>query len=282
MRAELQFLPIFGNSLEPSWFQSSKVRSFLCTALRMRCFCKISLVVAVFFGVAVAQGAPQQLFVGDPLQLVSLAGTPPEAPHPHFLQVRALIKTQMNRVIDGKPYPAVTEWKPLTKRQKFDVFLHSTYSPSTFLDAGISVVADRIQGKQNPEYETGMRGWGQHYGIELATSETDVFFQRFFFPVLLKQDPRYYRNPDLPFFKRALYSMSRVVITRTDSGGETLNTSRFLASATSRALSDLYVPGARQGMRPLSSCVSFNLLRDAGMNLVHEFWPDLRRKFLHR
>lgn len=231
---------------------------------------------------AAAQGLPPQLFAGEPSQLISVAAAPPEAPIPRFAQMKALIKTQINKAIDGKPYPAVQEWQPLTTREKFDVFLHSTYAPSTFLNAGISVVADRVQGKRNPEYETGMRGWGQHYGIELATSETDVFFQRFLFPTLLKQDPRYYRNPDLPFFRRAFYSMSRIFITRTDSGGETFNSSRFLAAASSRALSDLYVPGQRQGLRPLSNCVSFNLLRDAGNNLVHEFWPDLRRKFLHR
>jgi hypothetical protein len=243
---------------------------------------KISLAVAGFCGMAAAQGLPPQLFAGEPSQLISVAAAPPEAPIPRFAQMKALIKTQINKAIDGKPYPAVQEWQPLTTREKFDVFLHSTYAPSTFLNAGISVVADRVQGKRNPEYETGMRGWGQHYGIELATSETDVFFQRFLFPTLLKQDPRYYRNPDLPFFRRAFYSMSRIFITRTDSGGETFNSSRFLAAASSRALSDLYVPGQRQGLRPLSNCVSFNLLRDAGNNLVHEFWPDLRRKFLHR
>ncbi|HEY7405831.1 MAG TPA: hypothetical protein VIB39_20060 [Candidatus Angelobacter sp.] len=244
----------------------------------------------MFFAVAAAQSPPQQLYAGEPLQVGSLAGAP-EAPRPHFAQMKSLlnpqqmkslIKTQMNRVIDGKPYPAVTEWQPLTTRQKFDVFLHSTYSPSTFLNAGIDVVADRAKGRHDPEYETGMMGWGQHYGIALATSETDVFFQRFLFPALLKQDPRYYRNPDLPFFKRALYSMSRVVITRSDSGGETINASRILGGAATRALSDLYVPGQSQGMRPISNTVSFDLLRDAGMNLLHEFWPDLRRKFLHR
>src|SRR5215469_3772241 len=109
----------------------------------MRCFCKISLVVAVFLGVAGAQSLPQPFYFGDSSQLISVAGPPPEAPHPHFAQMKALIKpqemkslikTQMNRVIDGKPYPAVTEWQPLTKRQKFDVFLHSTYAPSTFLN----------------------------------------------------------------------------------------------------------------------------------------------------
>lgn len=254
--------------------------------MRMRSLFRISLVVAVFSGIVSAQGMPLELYASDQAQLISLAAAPPVAPMPRIAQMKALIKTQIktqvNRAIDGKPYPTVLEWQPLTTRQKFDVFLHSTYAPSTFVNAGISVVADRVQGRQNPEYEIGMRGWGQHYGIELATSETNVFLQRFFFPTLLKQDPRYYREPNLPFFRRALYSVSRILITRTDSGGETFNSSRFLAAATSRALSDLYVPGQQQGLRPLSNCVSFNLLRDAGTNLVHEFWPDFRHKFLHR
>ncbi|HZU29784.1 MAG TPA: hypothetical protein VFB79_01640, partial [Candidatus Angelobacter sp.] len=119
-------------------------------------------------------------------------------------------------------------------------------------------------------------------GIELATSETDVFFERFLFPSLLKQDPRYFRNPDLPLFHRVLYSMSRVLFTRSDNGGETINGSRILGSAASRAIADLYVPGAQQGIRPIASCVTFTMARDAGMNLLHEFWPDLRHKFLHR
>jgi hypothetical protein len=248
----------------------------------MRFTLKFSFAAVLFCGIAVAQGTPPGE-AGKPVPQAAFAtGTPPESPQPRLQQMKNLIKTQVWRAIDGKPYPAVKEWKPLTGREKFDYFLHSTYAPRTFANAGIDVLADRMKGRNDPEYETGVRGWGQHYGIELATSETDVFFQKFLFPSLLKQDPRYFRNPELPFLKRALYSMSRIFITRTDSGGETFNSSRFLAAASSRALSDLYVPGQRQGMHPLLGCVSFNLLRDAGMNLVHEFWPDARRKFLHR
>ncbi len=240
------------------------------------------LVVVLLGGFAAAQGTPPADPSAQITTVASTTGTPPERPLPRVLQMKNLIKTQIRRAIDGKPYPTLREWKPLTGREKFDYFLHHTYAPRTFVGAGIDVVADRAKGRNNPEYETGWRGWGQHYGINLATSETDVFFQRFFFAALLKQDPRYFRNPDLPLFKRALYSMSRVIITRTDAGGETFNSSSILGTATSQALSDLYVPGRRQGMHPITGSLTFNLLRDAGMNLAHEFWPDVRRKFLHR
>lgn len=223
---------------------------------------------------------PTPVLAMDEVPLVEPLVAPPT---PRFQQMKNLIKLQITRAIDGKPYPSVQEWQPLTAREKFQVFLHSTYAPRTFFNAALDEAADRAKGRRlNREYETGFRGVGQRYGINLATNQTDVFFQRFLFPTLLRQDPRYFRNPDLPFFKRALYAMSRVFITRTDNGGQAFNSSRILSVAASRAVSDLYVPGERQGMHPIGACVSFTLLRDAGENLLHEFWPDVRRKFLHR
>jgi hypothetical protein len=245
-------------------------------------FLHLVLVLVFIRGLAPAQAVIAD--ATDSSSIVAMAEAPLLLlPPTRFQQMKNMIKLQVNHAIDGKPYPSVTEWKPLTARQKFDVFLHSTYSPRTFANAAIDEAADRAKGKHlNREYETGVRGVGQAYGINLATNETDVFFQRFLFPTVFKQDPRYFRNPDLPFFQRALYAMSRVLITRTDSGGQTFNSSRILSIAATRAVADLYVPGERQGMRPIGSCVSFTLLRDAGMNLAHEFWPDVRRKFLHR
>ena len=252
----------------------------------------LTLVLIVSCGFASAQAPPPDATESSSVtaiepdsssSLMALAQAPLLLQPTRVQQMKNMIKLQVNRAIDGKPYPSLNEWKPLTARQKFDVFVHSTYSPRTFANAAIDEAADRAKGNHlNREYETGARGVGQRYGINLATNETDVFFQRFLFPTVLKQDPRYFRNPDLPFFHRALYAMSRVLITRTDSGGQTFNSSRILSIAASRAVADLYVPGERQGMHPIASCVSFTLLRDAGMNLAHEFWPDVRRKFLHR
>jgi hypothetical protein len=252
----------------------------------------LTLVLIFSCGFASAQAPPPDAMESSSVMaiepdssssLMAMAEAPLLLQPTRIQHMKNMIKLQVNRAIDGKPYPSLNEWNPLTTRQKFDVFIHSTYSPRTFANAAIDEAADRAKGNHlNREYETGFRGVGQRYGINLATNETDIFFQRFLFPTLLKQDPRYFRNPDLPFFQRALYAMSRVLITRTDSGGETVNSSRILSIAASRAVADLYVPGERQGMHPVATCVSFTLLRDAGMNLLHEFWPDARRKFLHR
>lgn len=195
--------------------------------------------------------------------------------------IKKEVKNEVNKAIDGKPYPSVSSWQPLTTREKLDVFLNHTYSPRTFAAAGLDALQGSIR-NPNPEYEHGITGMGQRYGVNLGIGETEIFFEEFLVPSVLKQDPRYFRNPALPFAQRALYSMSRVLITNSDKGHTTFNASRIVGGAASQALADLYVPGQRQGLHPVLDRVAFGLMRDAGLNLVHEFWPDLRRKFLHR
>src|SRR5258708_37637994 len=127
---------------------------------------------------ASAQAPPPDVMESSSSVTMALAETPLLAPPPvtRVQQMKNLIKLQVNRAIDGKPYPSLIDWKPLTARQKFDVFVHSTYSPRTFANAAIDEAAERAKGKHlNREYETGFLGVGQRYGINLATNETDVF-----------------------------------------------------------------------------------------------------------
>jgi hypothetical protein len=35
-------------------------------------------------------------------------------------------------------------------------------------------------------------------------------------------------------------------------------------------------------MWPIADRVTFDLVRDAGFNLLHEFWPDVRRKLFRK
>lgn len=195
-------------------------------------------------------------------------------------RLKQMGKEQINRAIAVQK-PELKNWRPLTPREKFHSFVVHTYAPQTFISAGLDALRAKTL-SDNAAYERGMTGYGQHFVVELATSETDVFFQRFLLPTVLKQDPRYFRNPDLPFLKRTLYSVSRVVITRTDSGKNTFNASQVLGAAASQAISDIYVPGHQQGLWPIGRRIAFDLAIDSGFNLFHEFWPDLRRKIFHR
>ena len=73
--------------------------------------------------------------------------------------------------------------------------------------------------------------------------------------------------------------MSRMVVTRTDSGHNTFNFSGVLGTMLGIALSNAYYPdrdinGSVVGGRFLSSFSGA-----ATGNLLPEFWPDIRAKF---
>jgi len=240
--------------------------------------CRLVLVFFCLEVVCAAQGSPPP--APEPrLPSTCPQGTPPREPPPPVIgQVEEFVEQQMKKAV-YKEAPSLTKWKPLSPQEKFQVFLNYSYSPITFGSAGISTLED-IMTSYNARYETGVAGLAQRYGVALSTSETDVFFQSFLMPALLRQDPRYFRNPSLPFKKRVVYSMSRVVITRSDSGKETFNSSRFIGGVISQAISDSYVPGQQQGVWPILNRFGFNLLRDSSTNLVREFWPDVRDKVL--
>jgi hypothetical protein len=211
-------------------------------------------------------------------------GSLPDTPEPKLERMKTMIKKEVRKEVENainQNSPALQQWHPLTSGQKFRLFLKRTGSPRTFAGAAVDAAADKWE-NDNREYARGFPGYSQHYAVELATGESDAFFSAFLIPTVLKQDPRYFRNPNLPFLKRTLYSLSRVVITRNDRGHQTFNSSYVVGSAASQALADIYIPGHAQGLHPIADRLTFNLARDAGFNLLHEFWPELRRKFLHR
>ena len=214
----------------------------------MRLFLGLYLLLA-FSMMAVAQGTPPpdsvQMARNQSGEQAPRGGPPADPAQTRIQQVKQLVKRELRKAIDGRPYPAIENWRPLTTHEKLDVFLKHTYAPGTFARAGIDAVKCEFKIK-NSEYERGWRGLG---------------------------------NPNMAVLPRVFYSMSRVVITRADDGHETFNASKIIGGSISQALGDLYVPGQRQGMDPILGRITFNLARDAGFNLVHEFWPDLRRKF---
>src|ERR1035441_4801236 len=98
----------------------------------------------------------------------------------------------------------------------------------------------------------------------------------------LHQDPRYFRSGGAGFWRRSGHALRGTMLTRTDSGGETLSTWRIGSAYGSAFLSNLWYPARLNtvglGMIQGSATLGFDLAD----NLRKEFWPDIRRKVFHR
>ena len=117
--------------------------------------------------------------------------------------------------------------------------------------------------------------------VWLADGEAAAFFQGFLLPTLFHTDPRYFRKGEGSAGHRIGYAMTRVFVTRTDSGHPTFNASEFLGAASSAALSTVYYPRSGSSTNDAVSRAGLGVAADMGWNVFKEFWPDIKKKFHH-
>jgi hypothetical protein len=167
---------------------------------------------------------------------------------------------------------------PLTVKQKWALAFRETVDPFNFASAALGAGFSQ-EGNQTPKYGEGGAAYGERYGAALADLATQNVFSAGVLASLLHQDPRYYRKgPESPFFKRLAYAVSRVVITRNDSGSAVFNASGICGMAMGIAASNLYYPSASVGADVMADRVLTSVTGGVIGNLMSEFWPDVQKK----
>lgn len=170
---------------------------------------------------------------------------------------------------------------PLSPREKFHLFVKSSFDPFEYVavgfQAGISQATDEF-----PGYGQGAEGYGKRYGATLADQVSSNFFATFFYPVLLKQDPRYFRVGEGTTKHRILYSLRQVLVCHKDSGGQAFNWSNVLGAVSTGGLSNAYYPQSDRGFGLTMSRSAISLLYGSAGGLIEEFWPDIHRKLFQK
>lgn len=163
---------------------------------------------------------------------------------------------------------------PYSAADKFHLFIKDTYDPFALLGEGFTAFYNQAQG--NPYgFGGGARGYSRRFGALVGTDFAGEFFGTFLFPSVLHTDPRYFRKVEGSFGSRAFYALTRTLITKKDSGGETFNASNFLASIAASAISNTYYPGRKRGVWPTLERSSINIGFDSLTGLYREFWPEM-------
>jgi hypothetical protein len=185
-------------------------------------------------------------------------------------QVRIAEQQRIGGVIPN--FYSAYDWNapPMMARQKFKLSLRSVMDPVSFLTVAGVAGAEQYQGLF-PGYGSGIEGYGKRYGAALANHFAGEMFSRAVFPSIFHQDPRYFYKGKGSIASRALYAMSRAVVTRTDDGRLQPNYSEVLGDLSAGAISNLYYPQSDRGV----SLVLLNGLTGTGANaasnLIREF-----------
>jgi hypothetical protein len=141
----------------------------------------------------------------------------------------------------------------------------------TALLSGIGQASDA-----NPSFGQGVEGYAKRFGTTYADFAVENMLTEGVFPALLHQDPRYFRRGAGTKRSRLAYAMSRLFITRGDSGSNQFNYSEVLGAATSVTISNAYYPDGRTVGNNVGKFTE-QLGFDAASNVLKEFWPDLKR-----
>jgi hypothetical protein len=168
---------------------------------------------------------------------------------------------------------------PLTVGQKFKLVTRSSFDPFQF--AWYAAIAGISQAENSePGYGQGWGSYGIRYASALGDGLTEAYMVSAVFPSILRQDPRYYQLGHGSFLRRTGYALSRLAITRGDSGNTQFNASEIFGSAVAAGIVTYsYHPHEDKTLSNTASVWGTQVAYDAIGVELKEFWPDLRRKF---
>jgi hypothetical protein len=167
---------------------------------------------------------------------------------------------------------------PLTPGQKFKLVARGIYDPMEFVLVGF-VAALGQASDSDSSYGQGAQGYAKRYGTVYGDTAIENFMASAVFPSILHQDPRYYQLGHGGFKKRAGHALSRVVITRADSGQTQFNYSEIFGAGSAAAISTYtYHPQNERSFGNVATTWVTQMGWDAATYMVKEFWPDLRKK----
>jgi hypothetical protein len=232
-----------------------------------------------------------------PVSSGPLVPLPPDAKQPNTDDV--LREAEKQRVLGIMPafnmVNSAANIPPLRPKQKFQLMWKSSTDPFIFtLDAfiaGVGQAEDSNAGSKtvtNPDGTTrrvrwgfpqGLNGYFQRFGTSYADTLDGNFWGNAVLPVLLKEDPRYFRLGTGSFARRFLYSASTTIWCRRDNGKWGPNYANVAGNFISGGISNLYYPSEEGGFEKTTiGALTVTAEGTFGAELI-EFWPDIARHY---
>jgi len=169
---------------------------------------------------------------------------------------------------------------PISKHDKFKLMMEDSFDYSNFIYVGILAGVSQAEGSY-PEFHSGGPAFARYYWHNFADTFDGNLMTEFVLPVTTKEDPRYYTLERGGILKRSGYSISRLLITRTDSGGASPNFSEIVGNGAAAGISGFYYPSQERTWTKTGQRWVTQVGLDGFSDLVKEFWPDLNARVFH-
>jgi len=166
---------------------------------------------------------------------------------------------------------------PITAKQKMTIACKDSFDWPVYPTAAAFATLYQLE-NQNPSFGQGLPGYAKRLAGALGDQTLGNMMTEGIVPSLLHQDPRYFRLGEGSFKSRTWYAVTRIFVTRSDSGHTQFNFSEWGGNAVAVAVSNAWYPDTRD----ISDNVQKLLIQcatDAFSQVLKEFWPDVKRHF---
>ena len=164
---------------------------------------------------------------------------------------------------------------PLSAKGKFVLATQDSFDYSSLLVAGFMAALAQARNSY-PEFRQGAKGYARYCWHSFADQAVGNYFTEFIVPSVTREDPRYYTRFHGNFPSRTAYSISRLFVTRTDSGGTTFNFSEIVGNGAGAGISNFYYPSRERTWTKTGQKWVNQVALDGVFNVMKEFWPDIR------
>lgn len=179
---------------------------------------------------------------------------------------------------------ANTHLPPQTVKDKFITASQDSFDYSAVIFSGL-VAGVSMATTQTPEFGGGAAGYGRYFWHTFVDQTIENYMVEFIVPAARHEDTRYYtlgsNGGANGFAKRTGYALSRVVVTRSDSGTRTFNSGEVIGAGAAAGISNLYYPSKERTFGNTAQKWGINVGLDAGTFVFKEFWPDINRAIFH-
>lgn len=172
---------------------------------------------------------------------------------------------------------------PLYPHDKWVFWLHEETTWYSLGPAFISAGFGQLTGA--PAYGSDSGAFGDRLGAAVLRQATMRFFCSSFFPMVTREDPRYYRKATGGYLGRAGWAAERAFVTQNDNGSHGFNYSNIVGHLVASSLTPLYYPAPSANTHVVMQTWATSIAGSAANNLFLEFVPDAfnaLRQYRHR
>jgi hypothetical protein len=176
--------------------------------------------------------------------------------------------------------PSLTEYKPISAREKFVIATQDSFDRGTVILAAAFAGQGQLT-NANRSFGQGAAGYGRYFGTSYADFVIGNYMTEGIYPVILHQDPRYFRRGAGSGWSRLRYAIGQTFWTHSDSGRMQFNYSEILGNSTAVAISNAYYQDNRDAASALTK-LGTQIGVDLAANVLKEFSADLNRKLFRK